>query len=388
MSDREFDNYLTLLAGLLRLNPQQRGEIGDELRSHLEDRFDELISRGICRDEAVKQALAEFGDAAGLAGHFLAINRNRKRRWLMRVTTFSIAATLLIAAGIAIFWPGRNAAPGPAAALAQSNEQKKEAEPPALKVLNSEKGQSLEDKLNKRMEVNFQGLPLWAALDRIAEQTDIQFYIAKKKLEEASVSEDVPVTQRFKDVRVETLLRLMLKDFELTYVDRDDLIVVTTPEDAESELLTRVYDCRDLLAMAAPEVPKGPEPPVPAIPASVPHAAGAPPANLGLGGIGGQLPVDPGGHGGRTRGMGGLSGAPLRPQTELEKRTDQIIELVIGTLKPDSWDDVGGPGAIDAYNGLFVVSQTAEVHKQVEHLFDMLREAAGLEVPKNGKVVR
>src|SRR6476469_4879048 len=117
MSDREFENYLTLLASLLRLDPQQRGAVADELRSHLEDRLDELMARGVSREDAVKQALAEFGDAAGLAGQFLAIQRNRKRRWFMRVTTFSIAATILVAAGVTIFWPGRNAAPGPAAAI-------------------------------------------------------------------------------------------------------------------------------------------------------------------------------------------------------------------------------------------------------------------------------
>ena len=54
----------------------------------------------------------------------------------------------------------------------------------------------------------------------------------------------------------------------------------------------------------------------------------------------------------------------------------------------DSWDDVGGPGSISEYNGLVVITQTAAVHKKVERLFDMLREAAGLEVPKSGKVVR
>src|SRR4051812_650214 len=145
MSDREFENYLTLLASLLRLDPRQRGAVADELRSHLEDRLDELMARGVPREEAVKQALAEFGDAAGLAGQFLAIKRNRKRRWLMRVMTFSLAATLLFAVGIAIFWPGRNAAPGPAAAIAQSNEQKREESPPGLKAINWEKGQSLED---------------------------------------------------------------------------------------------------------------------------------------------------------------------------------------------------------------------------------------------------
>jgi hypothetical protein len=391
MSDREFENYLTLLASLLRLDPQQRGAVADELRSHMEDRLDELMARGVPRDEAVKQALAEFGDAAGLAGQFLAIKWNRKRRWLMRVTTFSIAATLLIATGIAIFWPGRNAAPGPAAAIAQSTEQKKEAAPTELKVLKSEKGQSLEDKLDKRMEVNFQGVPLWAALDRIADQTDIQFYIAKKKLEEASVSEDTPVTQRFKHVRVETLLRLMLKELELTYVDRDDLIVVTTPEDAESELLTRVYDCRDLLAMPAPDVPRGPATTVPSPAASDPNASATPSSLGGIGVAGsGEAPQAGRGNSGGMLGRGGSlsGGVQRRPPTELEKRTDEIIELTISTIQPDSWDDVGGPGAIDAYNGLFVVSQTAEVHKQVEHLFDMLRQAAGLEVTKTGKVVR
>src|SRR5687767_10357401 len=116
MSDREFENYLALLSSLLRLDRKQQASIADELRAHLEDRLEELLARGVSHDDAVRQALAEFGDAAGLAGQFGAISMNRKRRWLMRLTTFSVAATLLLAAGLAIFWPGRNAAPGRAAA--------------------------------------------------------------------------------------------------------------------------------------------------------------------------------------------------------------------------------------------------------------------------------
>src|SRR5437763_16921227 len=120
MSDHEFDNYLTLLSRLLRLSGKQRDQISDELRAHLEDRLEELKARGVSHEAAVRQALEEFGDAAGLAGQFVAISRNRKRRWLVRLTTFSVAATLLLAAGIAIFWPGRNAAPGVASAVAQN----------------------------------------------------------------------------------------------------------------------------------------------------------------------------------------------------------------------------------------------------------------------------
>ncbi|HZN36792.1 MAG TPA: permease prefix domain 1-containing protein, partial [Pirellulaceae bacterium] len=66
MSDREFNNYLTLLAGLLRLGEKQRQAIAEELRSHLEDRLEELLASGMTREEAIRRALAEFGDAAGL----------------------------------------------------------------------------------------------------------------------------------------------------------------------------------------------------------------------------------------------------------------------------------------------------------------------------------
>src|SRR5947207_13586100 len=101
MSDREFENYLALLSRLLNLSAKHRARIAGELRTHLEDRLDDLIGQGVSHDDAVRQALEEFGDAAGLAGQFVAISRNRKRRWLMRMTTFSAAAIVLVAAGLA-----------------------------------------------------------------------------------------------------------------------------------------------------------------------------------------------------------------------------------------------------------------------------------------------
>ena len=69
-------------------------------------------------------------------------------------------------------------------------------------------------------------------------------------------------------------------------------------------------------------------------------------------------------------------------------RAERLMDIITYNVDVDSWAVVGGPGSISEYNGLIVVTQTAEVHKKVERLFDMLREAAGLEVPKTGKVVR
>jgi hypothetical protein len=414
MSDREFENYLTLLAGLLRLSGKQREAIAEELRSHLEDRLEDLMAGGVSREEAVKQALAEFGDAAGLAGQFAAISRNRKRRWLVRLISFSAAATLLIAASLVIFWPGRNAGPGVAAVVAQAP---KGVDPfaapvagPGPQVADERRERvtphaRVEAELDKPTNVDFVEQPLKDALMYLSDVHQIPIYMRKTKLEEASVPPDKPVTISLRGVPLRTALDLILDELELTYFIKD-VLIITTPEDAESNLETRVYDCRDLLTMVAPEVPQArpraggttiPPPPTTApstrTTTSDPFAPGpaAPIGNAGEGGVGGAAApatAPPGGR--RVGGMGGptAGSGQQQPQTELEKRTDQLVELITATVKPDSWDDVGGAGAIDAYNGLFVVSQTAKVHEQVEHVFDMLRKAAGLEAVKGAKVVR
>jgi hypothetical protein len=385
MSDREFENYLTLLAGLLRLSGKQRDAIADELRSHLEDRLEELMAGGVSHDEAVKQALAEFGDAAGLAGQFVAISKNRKRRWLVRLVTFSAAATILIAASLIIFWPGRNAAPGRAAAIAQQQAQPaaKKADPFSPPVAPRPAATNrIEEELAKPTNVDFVEQPLKDVFGYLQEAHQIPIYLKTKKLEEAGVPADKPITMSLRGVSLRTVLDLMLDELELSYLVTD-VLIITTPEDEEYHLQTRVYDCRDLLAMPAP----------PGADKLVPAAA----HGSGVSGMGGMFAVadEPvkgskgGSSGGQGGGMGGFgSGSAKAPQTELEKRTDDLIELITATVKPDSWDDVGGPGSVSAYNGLFAVLQTGKVHTEVEHVLDMLREAAGLDVVKGAKVVR
>lgn len=405
MSDHEFENYLALLAKLLRLDTKQRDAIAGELRDHLEQRLDELLARGVPRHEAVRLALEDFGDAAGLAAQFVSISRNRRRRWLMRVTTFSVAAMVLLAAGIAIFWPGRNAGPGVAALVAQDPEPEKkpaEADPfdgeekPAKAP--EAQPQPLEVKLNKLIDVEFVQISLKDALDFMEGLSDIQFYVERKKLEEAGLSEeDATVTKELKQVRVATLLDLMLGELELTYYEKDNLIVITTPEDAESTLEIRVYDCRDLLGLPGPAgrpaVARdrggffgggGAQPAAAADPTRLPQAEILPQ----FGGAGGAPPAaeqkTP--DGGTVR-LGGGAGA-AKPRSDEEEDADALISLITTNVDPDQWDEVGGPGSISTYHGLIVVTQTAQIHKKVERVLDMLREAAGLEVGMSKKVVR
>lgn len=105
MSEREFETYLTLLCRLLRLDAAQREVIARELRDHLEERLAELKARGVDREEAVRSALDEFGDAAGLAAEFSLIARNVRRRWLAPIPTDPFELNKFVAAvGLRAGW--------------------------------------------------------------------------------------------------------------------------------------------------------------------------------------------------------------------------------------------------------------------------------------------
>ncbi|MEM8782346.1 MAG: permease prefix domain 1-containing protein [Planctomycetota bacterium] len=100
MSQQEFEHYLSLLARMLRLTPSQRDAIADELRTHLEERLDELQQEGHDRDEAIRLALDEFGDANALAADFALTARRTTQRKTRRRLMQTTAGTLIAAAAV------------------------------------------------------------------------------------------------------------------------------------------------------------------------------------------------------------------------------------------------------------------------------------------------
>src|SRR5258708_5728210 len=167
MPEQDFELYLSLLSRFLRLKSAQRGEIADELRDHLEERLEELAARGLSRDEAIRAALDEFGDAAELANHFTQVAHIRKRRLIMRVTFGSITALAAALLVTTAFWPESPQAPSPRNAVAQGfggAPQKK----PAGKSVATEDGDKaiVEKMLAKQLgKIEFSDIPLTEALE-------------------------------------------------------------------------------------------------------------------------------------------------------------------------------------------------------------------------------
>ncbi len=61
---------------------------------------------------------------------------------------------------------------------------------------------------------------------------------------------------------------------------------------------------------------------------------------------------------------------------------DSLIELITTTVKPQTWDEVGGPGSISEFrnNLSLVISQTQDVHEEIVDLLEQLRRNQDLQV--------
>jgi len=157
--------------------------------------------------------------------------------------------------------------------------------------------------LEQPIQVDFRNQPLKDVVMYLGELLRIPLVMSIKKLEEASLYPDSPITAKVSGVQAKAVLEQLLQPLKLDFVIRDEVLQITTPEDVEAQLVTRVYDARAIVAT----------------------------------------------------------------MTEQSLR-----DLIQTTIQPHAWDSTGGPGNVDVYRGLLVVSQTDRIHDEVERLVEKL----------------
>jgi hypothetical protein len=442
MSQQEFDTYLALLCRLLRIAPQQREQVAEEFRAHMEDRLDELLAKGLDREAAVKLALEEFGDAAGLAAQIASISQGRRKRWIMRIGTVSVAG--LAAAGLlaAALWPEGAQVKAPQV-VAQTGDKPGV---PEVKPAKDEQKKSIEEKLEQRIDVEYPEVSLKEVLEDLKDRAGVQMYVNRKGLPAEAEVLDAPITINLKQVRLDMVLDLVLEqagEGRLAYVERDGILIVSSLEALSGASEVKVYNCRDLLAMASPVpqphgmmggfggmmggsgmMPGGqsggfgapsapaenqeqqlgsphdeespqPQPPgnrrsklkAPRLQDADPAEGAEPEIPKGIapqfgGGVGAPPAAGGGGEMGGMMGGGGAGFGGGPPRTDEEVRAERLMHLITTAVKPDSWQDMGGFGTISEYKGLIVINHNARTHKEVENVLKMLRGAAGL--PEGG----
>ncbi|MBP88587.1 MAG: hypothetical protein CMJ64_18040 [Planctomycetaceae bacterium] len=167
--------------------------------------------------------------------------------------------------------------------------------------------------------------PLLDAMAVLVDDFQVPIVIDAKALEDFGISTDTPITGRFAEVPLRVALKRLLKPIDLTYTLRNEVIMITTPEQDEAMLQIGLYPVGNLVRDGSDD-----------------------PANYDF---------------------------------------DSLIEVITSTVAPDAWDEVGGPGAIDVLlpAPALVIAQTHEIHEQITKLLVTL-EAAKQKIPKKEAV--
>ena len=99
----------------------------------------------------------------------------------------------------------------------------------------------IQDALKKTVTVDFVDTPLKDAVATLSERTDVPMIIDIRALEEIGLADDQPCGLRISNVRMRSLLRLLLHEMDLTYLIKDEVLHITTIEAAEQNLVNRIY---------------------------------------------------------------------------------------------------------------------------------------------------
>jgi hypothetical protein len=93
---------------------------------------------------------------------------------------------------------------------------------------------SIRAALNEKTTVDVVEQPLKDVVMYLSELHKIPIVLNAKKLEEASISPDTPVTKSVRGITLRSALNLVLRDLELAYVVENGVLTITTQEEAQS----------------------------------------------------------------------------------------------------------------------------------------------------------
>lgn len=108
----------------------------------------------------------------------------------------------------------------------------------------------IEDALHGPLNSNgldFAEVPLEEVVNILQDEYGFPIQIDVAALESTGLDSTEPITVNLHKISLGSALRLMLKKSQLTYIIQDEVLMITTPEEADSQLMTCVYDARPFM---------------------------------------------------------------------------------------------------------------------------------------------
>lgn len=114
-------------------------------------------------------------------------------------------------------------------------------------VNESESAERIIDALGYHASCALVAVPLEEATEILSELYKIPIVVDKRALEEIGLSLDTPVNVSLMRVTLRSLLRRILPELDLTYMIKDQMLLITTVESAEQNLGIQMYRLPDNL---------------------------------------------------------------------------------------------------------------------------------------------
>jgi len=266
---------------------------------------------------------------------------------------------------------------------------------------------AIHKKLSAQVVAVHRGEPLAAVLDSLAKQAEVPIHLDMVGMESEGVRSDTPVTISLEQkITLKSALKLLLEPLHLDYCVKDEVLKVTSPRLMKGQVFSVSYQVADLVipipnfvsddtgldgainggysrlsTLSNLSVQTGPAP------GAVARAGTDTPldgSNLA------QIP----GAGGNAPQVGSSGGVPLfgggSAVGGAQADFQSLIDLIQNTVAPQTWNTVGGQGAIQPFptNLSIVVSQTQEVHDEIADLLQQLRRLQDLQVAIEVRFIR
>jgi type II secretory pathway component GspD/PulD (secretin) len=254
-------------------------------------------------------------------------------------------------------------------------------------LVRSQRERDIERRLQAPISLNFKDARLGDVIDSLHDLSGLNVVPDKAALDENSISMDKQLDLRVENISMKSALNLLLQQLHLTYVVKDEALVITTEDNARGKLKRVVYPVADLVVpVESHDLPASADfktfldkssntniaSPynVNAYPGPYGMKDGAPVSSPGTGSY-----VPPG----STTQSGGPTVTRNGPGHTIE---DTLIKLITSTIAPQSWTDVSGQGTIQYFpTGMaLIINQTQDLQEQIADLLAALRRLQDLEV--------
>lgn len=194
----------------------------------------------------------------------------------------------------------------------------------------------------RETEVNLadEQYPLEKLREELSKATGLAIWFDTRAFDDVGLTTDAAVKGPWKQVSVERVFDDLDKQLDLDWLVIEGIVMITTPEEAESELMVRIYPVADLIAAEVKDSQTGFNP-WHTDSAKAKQATGEPTGVL----------------------RGSYAGY------------DSLIETVTTTVVPESWEELGGPGTLTPYPlaDCLVVAQTRQIHQKIDQLLSQVR---------------